>query len=335
MSVKALTWAFEQPISATEKVVLLALADHANEHGLCWPSISLLVQRAHVGERTVQRAIQALEDGGFITRERRQRENGSDTSNLYRLCLNVAQGGQAWTSVDQRGSGGVNLAPHPVGGVTQTGGEGVIQTGGEDGLHDTPRTVIKNRKKEPSKDISVDSDFEEFWAAYPRRNGPNPKAKAREKYNQMRRANVSHETLMAGVNKLAASRKGEDPKFTPQAATWLNQRRWEDEDAVAESIPDVSQEFFDEIANGYPGVVDPGVRLELAKMISGGIQPVEITDAAMKLRLLDKQRRAEGIPMPIPPLSKWLKFRWREMEGYEFCRSGMGNKLSVRPIRKG
>lgn len=207
-------------------------------------------------------------------------------------------------------------------------------TGNGEHTKDTEEQKTEKKPK-TEKDISVDFDFEEFWAAYPRRNGPNPKIKAREKYAQARRAKVSHETLMAGVNKLAASRKGEDPKFTPQAATWLNQRRWEDDNSIADSIPDVSQEFFDEIANGYPGVVDPGVRLELAKMISGGIQPVEITDAAMKLRLLDKQRRADGIPMPIPPLSKWLKFRWREMEGYEFCRSGMGNKLSVRPIRKG
>jgi hypothetical protein len=188
----------------------------------------------------------------------------------------------------------------------------------------------------------VDSEFEEFWAAYPKRTGPNPKTKAREKYDQMRRAKVSHETLMAGVNKLAKSRENEDPTFTPQAATWLNQRRWEDD---CEDVPmvdvtsaaKVAAEMYDELAEDYPGVVDhEAAKKEAFHLIRTGIaNPLELTTALQKFCKLEKQRREVGSFMPIPLFSQWLKFRWREMDAYEFCRSGMSNKLAVRPKRKG
>ena len=337
MSVKALTWAFEQPINATEKVVLLALADHANEDGLCWPSISLLVKRAHVGERTVQRAIQSLEDAGFIARERRVRENGSDTSNLYRLIFDKVSHGV---------SGGVKLAPHE-GGVTQTGGEGVTQTGGEGGPDDTPRTIIKNRKKEPSV-ISYDADFADFWSAYPKRPN-NSKAAAKVKYTLARKRGVSHETIMAGLKEYAAMRNaavanGDNPHFTKMAETWLNKAGWENDYSVPEgyqvtvqpSIPMASDEDLDAVIRFFPGHVgkrEEAKRLLMAEM-TGGIGLHDICLAAEKYNLFCKGPPYEDRKTTPSMLEPWLKFKWREMNGYEFCRVGADRIRTVRPIQR-
>lgn len=342
MSVKALTWAFDQPISATDKVVLLALADHANDLGECWPSVSLLMQRACVGERTVQRALQSLEESGFIVRERRRRENGSDTSNLYRLMFTkVSQGVSAEISVDQRGSGGVNLAPHPKGeGVTGTGGEGVIQTGGEGGLHDTPRTVIKNRKKETSS-ISLDAAFEEFWAAYPKRAPhANPKHPAKLLYIKARKElNVSHETIVNAAKSYAATMAGKDSQLVAQAQTWLRQRRWEDDHQLPEEAVSPNPEmgaggkWLDEIVAVYPGHV--GDRREAAKLItvelSKGVQGKDLWDAARKYKLFCKGPPYEDRKITPAMLETWLKFKWREMDGYEFCTVGPDRIRTVRP----
>lgn len=333
MSVKALTWAFDQPIAGNEKVVLLALADHANEHGVCWPSISLLMQRAHVGERTVQRAIQSLEDAGFITRERRQRENGGDTSNLYRLMFQkVSQCVSECISVDQRGSGGVNLAPPSVeGGVTQTGGEGVTGDGGEGVTQTAPiRTVRKNRHKEPSN-ISFDLEFEEFWAAYPKRPN-NPKAPAKTKYVNARiRQNVSHETIIKSVTAYAASRVGEDPKYTAQAVTWLNQRRWELE---YQPIERMASEDVNALIDLFPWPNQSASDV-LAALKSANADIDDLQEAVRKFSLLVKAQKSEGfVPSPIS-LAAFIKFKWRDMDAYEFCRVGMNNTLAVRPKRKG
>lgn len=339
MSVKALTWAFDQPISATDKVVLLALADHANDRGECWPSVSLLMQRAYVGERTVQRALQSLENGGFIIRERRQRENGSDTSNLYRLMLTkVSQCVSVEVSVDQRKSGGVNLAPHPEdGGVTQTGGEGVTQTGGEGGLHDTLRTVIKNHQEEPSSILS-DADFDEFWAAYPKRPN-NPRKKAMAAYRKARK-NVSQKQLLTAVGLYAAYMAGENPKFVAMAATWLNDERWNcDYEKAADVIQSYSEikhgsdEDLVQLAAAYPGHIgdQTSAKKLVAEELSKGATLDALCEAARKYKLFCKGPPYEDRKIAPAMLENWLKFKWREMDGYEFCTVGPDRIRTVRP----
>lgn len=87
MSVQLIAWAFAQKTgSPTRKAVLLALANRANhDSGLCCPSIDRLAKETDLSRRSVFRALADLEEAGFIQRVRRQRENGSDTSNEYRF----------------------------------------------------------------------------------------------------------------------------------------------------------------------------------------------------------------------------------------------------------
>lgn len=61
-----MVWDIELP--ATEKLVMLALADCANDEGECWPSIATLMRKTGVSERTVQRATKAIEEGGHMSR---------------------------------------------------------------------------------------------------------------------------------------------------------------------------------------------------------------------------------------------------------------------------
>jgi hypothetical protein len=59
-------WAL--PLNDSEKIVLLALADCANDEGHCWPGMRSLVAKCSKSERTIQGAIQRLVDGGHLTR---------------------------------------------------------------------------------------------------------------------------------------------------------------------------------------------------------------------------------------------------------------------------
>ncbi len=93
MSVKALTWAFEQDLKPTPKIILLALADYANDHGECWPGINSLCEKSGITRSTLKRNLQILEDDGVIVRRERKRNNGSQTSNRYFLNLGGVQNG--------------------------------------------------------------------------------------------------------------------------------------------------------------------------------------------------------------------------------------------------
>jgi hypothetical protein len=83
MSVQAITWALDHRVhSVTEKVILLVLANYANEYGISWPSQRTLAENAACDERTVRRTLVSLEARGVIRRIARRRGNGSRQSDM-------------------------------------------------------------------------------------------------------------------------------------------------------------------------------------------------------------------------------------------------------------
>lgn len=83
MSIVALNWAFDVHMTPGPKLVLLALADVADDRGESYPSVRWLAERACISERTAQRYLRELEAGGLITIVQRVRSDGSAASNSY------------------------------------------------------------------------------------------------------------------------------------------------------------------------------------------------------------------------------------------------------------
>ena len=59
-------WENEQ-VKGSELLLLLALCDHANDDGVCWPSISSLAKKTRVEERAVSKNMRKLYDQGLVT----------------------------------------------------------------------------------------------------------------------------------------------------------------------------------------------------------------------------------------------------------------------------
>jgi len=71
MSIDATRWAWQQRVGrSTEKLVLLSLADRANEKHECYPSIERLALDTGCNRKTVMDAIKRLEDQGLVTAEK-------------------------------------------------------------------------------------------------------------------------------------------------------------------------------------------------------------------------------------------------------------------------
>jgi hypothetical protein len=68
MSIRVMTavWALDLP--AGEKLLLLALADCANDEGFCWPGMRSLKAKTGKCERSLQAAIKSLCAAGHLTR---------------------------------------------------------------------------------------------------------------------------------------------------------------------------------------------------------------------------------------------------------------------------
>ncbi len=69
MSVRVMTAVWDIPMEPMEKLVLLAMADCANDEGICWPSIATIARKSGTSERTVQRSIQSMKERRLIERE--------------------------------------------------------------------------------------------------------------------------------------------------------------------------------------------------------------------------------------------------------------------------
>ncbi len=72
-------WSLEG-MSSTQKLVLISLADQANDDGVCWPGMQRLMQRTCLTERAIRGAIRWLEASGLLVTTVR-----SGTSNSYKI----------------------------------------------------------------------------------------------------------------------------------------------------------------------------------------------------------------------------------------------------------
>jgi len=68
MSIRLMSqvWEDTRIESQAELIVLLALADHARDDGLCWPSMRSIAAKARIEERSAQRIIRRLIEKGMI-----------------------------------------------------------------------------------------------------------------------------------------------------------------------------------------------------------------------------------------------------------------------------
>ena len=74
-------------LGPTERLIMLALADHADDDGRCYPSILRLCERTGLSERAVQTNVKALSEKGYL---RVIVGGGKGNANVYFVSPNPA-----------------------------------------------------------------------------------------------------------------------------------------------------------------------------------------------------------------------------------------------------
>ncbi len=69
----------------------MAIANYADEDGVCWPSQEQLADDTELSRHSVIRAMESLEDMGLLVRERQHRKDGSRRADLTRLDLSYTE----------------------------------------------------------------------------------------------------------------------------------------------------------------------------------------------------------------------------------------------------
>lgn len=95
--------------NSLRKLVLIKLADNANDKGECWPSYQHIADQCECSRTAVRNHIDALEEMGLIKRENRVGVNNGkgNTSNVYYLKLDT-------TPMPLNGTGVCHDVAHPM-----------------------------------------------------------------------------------------------------------------------------------------------------------------------------------------------------------------------------
>lgn len=208
MSVTLMGKAFALELEPSLKLVLLALADRADDDGgSCHPGQEYLAKKCSMGVRTIRRHLSELEDRGYISRRARFRAEGKGrTSDAFRLTLdlpaNLAAGNEPTNRPDDDGLTGQNASDQPA-----NSGRGYTRD--TSGTHQT----------------RARSGFASFWDTYPRKAG---RRKAEAAYRRALERGTEEE-ILDGLTAHLPSWRGCEPRFIPHPATWLDQDRWLDE----------------------------------------------------------------------------------------------------------
>lgn len=244
MSIRLMVKIWESgPSDRVELLVLLALADFANDDGECWPSMKTIAEKARLSERGAQKIIARLTAAGWISVTVKGGRRGC---NVYRVRADkIKEGREGSEPGPLAGKAKTPNPVHPEPGSPRTG----VQETPNGGSPEPPRTV-----KESSNADVLDAEFEEFWRVCPRKVG---KSHARKAYIAARKK-VSAAELLTAMKRHALEVRGRDPNYIPHPATWLNGERWADEPprkselrVEREGVRQQPRSQFDVIAERY------------------------------------------------------------------------------------
>lgn len=76
---------YHSDLSHRARAVYMYLSDWADNNGQCWPAIKTIAVELGMSRSIVKRALDDLCKAGLLCKDPRWRENGSLSSNLYRI----------------------------------------------------------------------------------------------------------------------------------------------------------------------------------------------------------------------------------------------------------
>jgi hypothetical protein len=205
-------------LPTTEKMVLLVIADHANDEGTAsYPSQETIARKVSIGIRQVRRHVNELSTKGYIRVQKgaggSERCRDDRRPNLYTINLNRLRA----DAKDRADADDLNgRTPKTV-----TGGRGrplnlPIEPSIEQPVTRTIRT--------DEGIIKANTPFDLFWKVYPLKVG---KAAAKKAWDKAIESD-DRDQIITGALRYAQD-PNRHPSYTAYPATWLNAGRWADE----------------------------------------------------------------------------------------------------------
>lgn len=210
------------------RLVLLAIADCANDDALAWPNVKTLAGKCRLSERETQYCLRKLEELGELKITARKKENGGWQSSLYEILVQNLHPPSAISAPPSRKDCTTLVQP--------IAPESSIEPSENHQIH-SPYPLNGNAKPnlpQPTRSarrrfapVPVPSEeFLNFWDEYPRKQAMKPAWAAWQKIKQPAPVTEILEAVKLQKRKLW---KHCEIHHIPLAATWINAERWDDE----------------------------------------------------------------------------------------------------------
>jgi Helix-turn-helix domain len=199
-------WRLDLP--TTEKMVLLVIADHANDEGTeAWPSQATIATKASISIRTVQRCVNNLVTNKYLKMEKHAGGSAScrDDRRPHRYTINLKM---------LRGD--------------KLTGRQKKQRGDIESSDEATLTPITGRQSRPmnhpiKSPLETPDLFSQFWEIYPRQEGIKP---ARIAWATA--IEIADPLVIIEAVKNYAQDPNRVPRYTFAPATYLSEERWLD-----------------------------------------------------------------------------------------------------------
>lgn len=210
------------------KLLYGELSALAQAEGYCWAWNAHLAETLGIAKRTVEDLLKQLRDRGHI---RLEVERDPESQEVLRRKIWIC--GPPGSSVPPPAKNGGRVPPKMGGPPPENGGEN--NTGNskpEDSPYSPPKGEASARKRKRSNEPKEAPDwkperFAAFWAAYP--CGKSKQAAIRA-WDKLRPDDKLLVEMAKGLQRALDSEEWQRGIGIPYASTWLNNRRWEDED---------------------------------------------------------------------------------------------------------
>lgn len=183
------------------KAIYAYLASFAGAASCCYPSRGKICSDLGISSDTFSKYLKQLTDCGYLT-VTQEKEHGRFAHNVYTLPDMVV--------------------PCPIVSDTEDSGHGEMV------CKSNSSKSNKNKKKNSTTKSSA-SGFDDFWAVYPKKKAKEAAKKAWAKImpdEELR--SVILKAVQAQTNNPDWKKAG--GQYIPYPATWLNNRRWEDDE---------------------------------------------------------------------------------------------------------
>lgn len=216
MSIALMTEVWRLDLPTTDKMVLLALADAANDDGVTWMALESqegvkldLIKKTSLSRRAVQGALKRLVDTGYLSRVDRP---GKGVIWTVKGCTSCAPQ-EMRPAADA--PGGAARAPKP---------------------SNNHQPLSEANASSRDAGATKETDFDQFWRAYPAKVGK----KAAQIAWKRAKDRPPIADVLSAIDRYRRAKPQDRDWCHP--ATWINQGRWADE--------------FGDSATGPPVVID-------------------------------------------------------------------------------